>query len=70
MDIAGLVRGAASGEGLGNNFLSNIMAVDGIFHVVSAGMEWRRSSVGMGVERRVSVDWPAITARAALSHPC
>lgn len=34
MDIAGLVRGAANGEGLGNAFLSNISGVDGIFHVV------------------------------------
>lgn len=33
-DIAGLVRGAADGAGLGNEFLSNISAVDGIFHVV------------------------------------
>lgn len=35
-DIAGLVRGASEGEGLGNAFLSNIAAVDGIFHVVRA----------------------------------
>lgn len=33
-DIAGLVRGAADGEGLGNAFLSHISAVDGIFHMV------------------------------------
>jgi obg-like ATPase 1 len=33
-DIAGLVRGAAEGAGLGNAFLSHIAAVDGIFHVV------------------------------------
>jgi len=33
-DIAGLVRGASTGEGLGNAFLSHIRAVDGIFHVV------------------------------------
>lgn len=33
-DIAGLVRGAHQGEGLGNNFLSHIRAVDGIFHVL------------------------------------
>ncbi|KAJ3053668.1 Obg-like ATPase, partial [Rhizoclosmatium hyalinum] len=29
MDIAGLVRGAAKGEGLGNAFLANIKATDG-----------------------------------------
>ncbi len=34
-DIAGLVRGASTGEGLGNAFLSHIRAVDGIFHVIS-----------------------------------
>eukprot|EP00396_MALV-II-16_sp_LP-1_P000183 gene183-49_t len=33
-DIAGLVRGAHAGEGLGNEFLSNIQAVDGIFHML------------------------------------
>ncbi|KAG1659337.1 hypothetical protein FOA52_008391 [Chlamydomonas sp. UWO 241] len=33
-DIAGLVKGAAEGQGLGNAFLSHIAAVDGIFHVV------------------------------------
>lgn len=36
VDIAGLVKGAAEGEGLGNAFLSNIQAVDGIYHVVRA----------------------------------
>ena len=35
-DIAGLVKGASEGAGLGNNFLSHIQAVDGIFHVVRA----------------------------------
>ncbi len=34
VDIAGLVKGAAQGEGLGNQFLSHIMDVDLIFHVV------------------------------------
>jgi len=33
-DIAGLIRGASKGEGLGNAFLSHIKAVDGIFHVL------------------------------------
>jgi len=36
VDIAGLVKGAAEGAGLGNAFLSNISAVDGIFHVLRA----------------------------------
>lgn len=35
-DIAGLVKGASKGEGLGNAFLANIRAVDGIFQVVRA----------------------------------
>ncbi len=34
VDIAGLVKGAASGEGLGNQFLSNIRQTDAIAHVV------------------------------------
>ncbi len=34
VDIAGLVRGAAQGEGLGNQFLSHIRNVDAIAHVV------------------------------------
>mmetsp|Transcript_16386 Transcript_16386/g.29590 ORF Transcript_16386/g.29590 Transcript_16386/m.29590 type:complete len:429 (+) Transcript_16386:113-1399(+) len=36
VDIAGLIRGAAEGAGLGNAFLSHIAAVDGIFHLVRA----------------------------------
>ncbi len=36
VDIAGLVKGAAEGEGLGNKFLSHIREVDAIAHVVRA----------------------------------
>lgn len=32
-DIAGLVRGASEGNGLGNEFLSHVKAVDGLFHL-------------------------------------
>ncbi len=35
-DIAGLVRGASEGEGLGNKFLANIRETDAIIHVVRA----------------------------------
>src|SRR6188472_1129241 len=34
VDIAGLVKGAAQGEGLGNKFLANIRETDAIVHVV------------------------------------
>jgi len=34
LDIAGLVKGASQGEGLGNQFLANIREVDAIVHVV------------------------------------
>ena len=34
VDIAGLVKGASKGEGLGNQFLANIREVDAILHVV------------------------------------
>ena len=34
VDIAGLVRGASKGEGLGNRFLGNIRAVDAVCHVL------------------------------------
>merc|ERR1711874_542271 len=36
VDIAGLVSGASTGEGMGNAFLSHINGVDGILHVVRA----------------------------------
>ncbi len=35
-DIAGLIRGASEGAGLGNAFLSHIASVDGLYHVVRA----------------------------------
>lgn len=35
-DIAGLIKGASEGAGLGNAFLSHIQAVDGLFHMVRA----------------------------------
>merc|ERR1712216_491717 len=34
VDIAGLVKGASKGDGLGNKFLSNLAEVDALIHVV------------------------------------
>lgn len=36
VDIAGLVKGASEGFGLGNEFLSHVMQVDALYHVVRA----------------------------------
>ncbi len=38
-DIAGLVKGASKGEGLGNRFLANIREVDAIIHIVRCFMD-------------------------------
>ena len=44
-DIAGLVRGASKGEGLGNKFLSHIREVDAIVHVrLPAGRQRKRTA--------------------------
>ena len=40
MDVAGLVRGASKGEGLGNQFLANIRACDAVVQV-STSVGWR-----------------------------
>ncbi len=49
VDIAGLVRGAAKGEGLGNKFLSNIKSCDAVIHIIR-GFE---SSNILHVENRI-----------------
>jgi hypothetical protein len=57
VDIAGLVKGAASGEGLGNKFLSHIHEVDAILMVVRLFKDSDVTHVmgGVGPERDVSV---------------
>ena len=47
VDIAGLVKGASQGEGLGNQFLGHIRSVDAILHVVrgEAPLRFRRGHV-------------------------
>src|SRR5574344_357638 len=50
VDIAGLVRGASKGEGLGNKFLSHIREVDAIVHVVRCFKDENVTHVENGVD--------------------
>jgi len=50
VDIAGLVKGASRGEGLGNRFLANIRDVTAICHVVRAFESPNVAHVGAGIE--------------------
>jgi GTP-binding protein YchF len=50
VDIAGLVRGASKGEGLGNQFLGNIRATDAIVHVVRCFVDENVIHVEGGVD--------------------
>lgn len=50
IDIAGLVRGASNGSGLGNQFLNDIRQVDGIFQVVRGFIDPEVTHVEGGVD--------------------
>jgi len=50
VDIAGLVKGASEGEGLGNEFLSNIREVDAIAHVVRTFDDQNITHVSGGID--------------------
>jgi GTP-binding protein YchF len=50
VDIAGLVRGASKGEGLGNQFLGHIRSVDAILHVVRCFVDEDVTHVDGGVD--------------------
>jgi GTP-binding protein YchF len=50
VDIAGLVKGASKGEGLGNKFLANIREVDAIIHVVRCFVDDNIVHVAGGVD--------------------
>lgn len=57
LDIAGLVKGASEGFGLGNEFLAHVMQVDGLYHVVRAfgGEEIAHTEGGMDAARDVKI---------------
>lgn len=50
VDIAGLVKGASKGEGLGNQFLGNIREVDAIIHVIRCFEDDNISHVGGNID--------------------
>src|SRR5512143_4212286 len=56
VDIAGLVKGAAQGEGLGNKFLANIREVDAIAHVVRCFNDPNVVHVGGKVDPRTDIE--------------
>lgn len=56
IDIAGLVKGAHQGEGLGNQFLAHIREVDAILHVVRAFENPNVSHVGNGVDPKTDIE--------------
>lgn len=56
VDIAGLVKGAANGEGLGNKFLSHIREVDAIVHVVRCFVNDDITHVEGSIDPRRDVD--------------
>jgi len=56
VDIAGLVRGASKGEGLGNQFLSNIRGVGIIAHVVRCFRDDNVAHVSGGVNPRADIE--------------
>src|SRR5262245_20397358 len=53
VDIAGLVRGASKGEGLGNQFLANIREVDAIVHVLRDRKSTRLNPSHLGISYAV-----------------
>ena len=65
VDIAGLVKGASKGEGLGNKFLENIRRTDAVIHVVRCFddpdiVTWRAAATRRGTSRSStwSLSWP------------
>jgi GTP-binding protein YchF len=75
VDIAGLVKGASEGEGLGNKFLSHIKNVDAIAHVVRAFEDGNVTHVHNKVDPKddadvinlelVLADWQSVSSRLA-----
>jgi hypothetical protein len=56
IDIAGLVKGASEGEGMGNQFLSEIRAVDAILHVVRSFVDPNVAHVSGEIDPRRDVE--------------
>ena len=66
-DIAGLVKGASKGQGLGNKFLANIRECDAIVHVVRCFDDENIMHVVADTSTNVPVDPPGISASSTSS---
>lgn len=66
-DIAGLIKGASQGAGLGNAFLSHIQAVDGMFHIVRYSRRVASSVLRLHAE---SADTDAILEHSTTMKCC
>ena len=56
IDIAGLVKGASEGEGMGNQFLSEIRAVDAILHIVRCFADPNVAHIASDIDPRRDVE--------------
>ena len=75
VDIAGLVKGASRGEGLGNKFLGNIRETDAIIHVTRRSSIWSCSCETWRPSRAASVVYrnrprPVVTGRPRHNMKC
>ena len=70
VDIAGIVKGASQGEGLGNKFLANIREVDAIIHVVRLFEDENREPVKTPSHPPpIWLSWKAATAKTHYHLP-
>ena len=70
VDIAGLVRGASKGEGLGNQFLANIRETDAILHVVRCFEDPNVVHVEQTVDPARDIEIRSQQTRATFTPPC
>lgn len=69
VDIAGLVKGASKGEGLGNQFLANIRETDAVVHVVRCFEDENITHVEGGVDPVRDIETINLSSSSPISTP-